>query len=97
MHPVQGLVYVGRQSVTDEKSEFARAAQQGSDFAGVTLEHAISKIQPTAVIGATAKRGTFSQAVVQTLTKVSLTLAGQGRLYSFCPHCQTFGVGLAVF
>ena len=65
-------MYAGRQSVTDEKSEFARPAQQGPDFDGVPLEGAVRKIQPTALIGATAKRGTFSQKVLQTMSKVRL-------------------------
>lgn len=68
---MQGLVYAGRQNVTDQKSEFARPAEQGTAFGRVSLEEAIRKIRPTAVIGATAKRGTFSKEVVQNVTKVS--------------------------
>lgn len=68
--PVQGLVYAERGNLTEEKAEFARPARQGTAFENVKLEDAIAKIKPTAVVGATAKRGTFSSKVVQASTKV---------------------------
>ncbi len=60
--------------MTAEKSEFARPAQQGHDIASIPLVAAIKRIRPTALVGATAKRGTFSQDVVESLTEVGLSL-----------------------
>ena len=69
---VQGLVYAGRGSLTDEKSEFARTGKEGSRMKGIKLPEAIQSIKPTALIGATAKRGTVSEEALRMLAKVCI-------------------------
>lgn len=69
----QGLVYEGRQAgnLTPQKLEFARSAAEAKDLpAGSSLLAATQQLQPSALIGAAAKRGAFSADVIQALTQV---------------------------
>ena len=69
---LQGLVFEGRRKgLTPQKAEFARPAQDSLHFPDEAgLQTLVERIQPTALIGAAAKRGIFSEAVVKALCKV---------------------------
>ena len=71
--------------MTPQKAEFARQDQDSlhfSDEAG--LQTLVEHIQPTALVGAAARRGIFSEAVVKALCKVGLLL----RMDATCtPQC----------
>ncbi len=69
-HVCQGLVYEGRKEgqLTPQKAEFARSASEGERLAGRS-GYAIADIQPTTLIGASGRRGTFNQNVVSSLVK----------------------------
>ena len=73
---LQGLVFEGRgKGMTPQKAEFARPAQGGWHFSDeADLQSLVEHILPTALIGAAAKRGIFSEAVVKALCKVGLLL-----------------------
>ena len=73
---LQGLVFEGRsKGLTPQKAEFARPAQDSLHFSdGAGLQTLVEHIQPTALIGAAAKRGIFSEAVVKALCQVGLLL-----------------------
>ena len=76
---LQGLVFEGRRKgLTPQKAEFARPAQDSLHFPDEAgLQTLVERIQPTALIGAAAKKGIFSEGIVKALCKV-------GRL--FCMH-----------
>lgn len=68
----QGLIFTSRKAgnMTPEKGEFARSNEQGKKLEGLSLAQSISEIKPTALVGATAKRGVFSQKVMEALCRV---------------------------
>lgn len=73
---VQGLVYKDRPEggLSLQKSEFARSPEEGRYIAG-GKDFGIARIRPTAIIGASAKRSSFSELVLQALVKVALASA----------------------
>ena len=70
---LQGLVYEDRPEggLSPQKLEFARSAEEGRKHAGAE-DFDIAGIRPTALIGASARRGTFSEAVIRALVKVRI-------------------------
>lgn len=73
----KGLVYRDRPEggLSPQKLEFARSPEQGQKHAGAE-DFAIEGIRPTAIIGAAARRGTFSKSVLQRLVKATQQRAG---------------------
>ncbi len=69
---MQGLVYKDRPEggLTPQKLEFARSPEEGERFRGAE-DFGISDIGPTALIGAAARRSTFSKSVLEALVQVS--------------------------
>ena len=67
-------MYKGRKEgrLTPQKAEFARSASEGARLAGRS-NYAIADIQPTTLIGASGRRGTFSQNVVSSLVQAGLS------------------------
>lgn len=71
---LQGLVYEGRQTgrLTPQKLEFARTAAEADRLpSGSSLLEATQQLQPSALIGAAAKKGAFTADVVKALCKVA--------------------------
>jgi hypothetical protein len=56
--------------MTPEKGEFQRPASEGSAFKDMKFEQVVAKIHPTAIVGAAAKRGSFSKPVIEALVQV---------------------------
>ena len=71
----QGLVYEGRKegNLTPQKLEFARTAAEARAVpSGSSLLEAVQGLQPSALIGAAAKRNAFSADIIRALTKVTM-------------------------
>ena len=68
---VQGLVYRGRKEggLTDQKLEFARSEEEGRQF-GSEPHFGVEAVQATALVGAAARRGTFTRHVLEAITRV---------------------------
>lgn len=74
MHaPVQGIVFRGRTEggLSPEKEEFQRSSAEGQRLQGLSFAQAVERVQPTALVGAAAKRSSFSQEVIHALQEVS--------------------------
>jgi malic enzyme len=67
----QGLIYEGRPEggLSAQKLEFARSRDEGHRIAKAP-NFGVEAVGATAIIGAAAKQGTFSQAVLRAMTKV---------------------------
>ncbi len=72
---VQGLVYRGRKEggLTDQKLEFARSEEEGRQF-GAEPHFGVEAVQATALVGAAARRGTFTRHVLEAITGVRPTV-----------------------
>ena len=82
---LQGLVYEGRPTgrLTPQKLEFARSAAEAVRLpSGTSLLEAVQQVQPSALIGAAAKEGAFSEDIVRALTKVKICTTVRT-----CKHC----------
>ena len=79
----QGLVYEDRLEggLSAQKLEFARSAEEGRMHAGAE-DFGIAGIRPTALIGASARRATFSEPVIRALVQVCML----GVAVNACPH-----------
>jgi len=71
---LQGVVFEGRKAggMTPEKEEFQRSASEGSAFKDMDFGQVVARIRPTAIVGAAAKRGSFSKPVIEALVQVLL-------------------------
>lgn len=78
---LQGLVYKDRPEggLSPQKLEFARSTEEGRRHAGAE-DFSIAGIRPTALIGASARPGTFSEPVIRALVKVHIS--------SVCQLCR---------
>lgn len=72
---VQGLLYRGRKEggLTDQKLEFARSEEEGRRF-GAEPHFGVEAVQATALVGAAARRGTFTRQVLEAITGVRSTV-----------------------
>ena len=69
----QGIVFEGRRegTLTPEKAEFLRSAAEGKELPlGCSFAEAVTRIRPTAIIGAAARQGVFDSDVIQALCQV---------------------------
>ena len=68
---LQGLL-AGRdqKSLSAEKKEFQRMDAESREYAKLGFAQAIAKIKSTALVGATAKQGSFNQESIRNLVKV---------------------------
>lgn len=65
-------MYAGRSEtpLSPEKADFQRSEAEGTPLKGLSFLEVVRRIQPTAIIGAAAQRGAFSQEVLQALCQV---------------------------
>jgi len=72
---MQGVVYEGRSigTMTPEKGEFQQPSAEGLGFKGKSFEQVVASVRPTAIVGAAAKRGSFSKPVIEALVQVFLS------------------------
>lgn len=70
LHDSKGLIYEGRPEggLSAQKLEFARSRDEGHRIAKAP-NFGVEAVGATAIIGAAAKQGTFSQAVLRAMTK----------------------------
>ncbi len=70
----QGLVYEGREAggLTEHKLEFARSEEEGRRFGGEP-NFGVEAVRATALVGAAARRGTFSREVLGAVARVRCT------------------------
>ncbi len=62
----RGLIVKGREGVNERKAEFAHEHPHTQDFV-----EAIKKIKPTTLIGVCGQKGTFTQEVLEAMTKLN--------------------------
>lgn len=67
----QGLVYRGRKEggLTPQKLEFARSEEEGRRLGG-EAQFGVEAVGATCLVGAAARRGTFTRDALQALTRV---------------------------
>jgi len=59
--------------MTPEKGEFQQPSAEGLGFKGKSFEQVVASVRPTAIVGAAAKRGSFSKPVIEALVQVFLS------------------------